>query len=144
MPVGERLISDVKASQSAKGLRDTGASAASLRAITTRQGTIVRLQLLGLARWRLQQNGRGPNKSGKPSRAQVEGIKAWLKRKGLTIPAYAIAVKQAREGTRVPNPFNSGGVLSEPLNAKRVTGFVKTGIRSYLIQSAKSILFSNG
>ena len=72
----------------------------------------------------------------------VEQIRQWVKEKGLNIPAYAIAMKINRDGIRVPNQFNPGGVLSDPLGSKRVIGILKTLIRPALIQSAKSILFS--
>lgn len=140
--VGEQLVKDVRLSQRDKNLRVSGRSAASTRAEVTADGPKKRLQLFGLARWRFQQSGRGPGKYKWPSKKMVLAIEEWVKARGLSIPAYAIAMKINRDGIHVPNQFNPGGVLSEPLAAKRVTGILKTKLRPMYIQSAKSILFS--
>lgn len=141
--VGERLATDLRESQRSKGLRDTGASAASVRVVVSAQGKKKRMQLVGLARWRFQQSGRGPNKSRRPSRDMVTQLKGWARRHGLPEAAgYPIALKIAQEGIVVPNSFNPGGVLSEPLNTKRVTGLLKAALRPQYIQSARSRLFS--
>lgn len=139
--VGEQLVADVRASQQSKGLRASGRSAASTRALITSNQTIKRLQIVGLAYWRFQQNGRGPGKSKYPSRAMVDAIKQWVKDKGLDIPPYAIAMKIQRDGIRVPNAYNPGGVLSEPLNIERVRGLLKVGLRPIMVQKVRSLLF---
>lgn len=139
---GQEFIEAVITSQKSKGLKASGESARSLRLSVTRHGKLHRLQLLGLARFRFQQSGRGPGKFKRPPRAMVAAIADWLQIKGLDIPAYAVAMKINKEGIDVPNPHNAGGVLSEPLNPKRIRGILKTGIRPVLIQSAKSNLFS--
>ncbi|MBD2704422.1 hypothetical protein IC229_27525 [Spirosoma sp. BT702] len=140
--LGSKLIADVQKSQRDRGLVSSGQSAESLQVKVESTGSKKRLVMLGLSRFRFQQVGRGPNRSGKPAAAQVEGLKKWLQEKGLNIPVYAIAVKQAREGTPVPNPFNRGGVLSEPLAADRVRGLAKVDLQPVLFKSAKSILFN--
>ena len=141
--VGERLIDDVKDSQRSKGLRHKGGSADSLRVVVTANGTKKRMQLLGFARWRFQQNGRGPNKTRKPPRQMVLNMQEWAVDHGFPKAAgYPIALKIAREGIRVPNSFNPGGVLSDPLNEDRVKGLLKVAIRPQYIQAAKSFLFS--
>ncbi|GAB3643941.1 hypothetical protein [Spirosoma arcticum] len=138
---GDEFIEAVVVSQRKKGLRASGRSAASLRKTVARSGAVVTLQLLGKAYFYQQQNGRRPS-SKKPSRAMVESIREWTKIRGITIPAYAIAMKIHRQGITVPNSHNPGGVLSDVLNTKRVTGILKTAIRPVLIESARSTLFS--
>lgn len=140
--VGEQLVEDVRTSQRRKGLRASGRSAASTRAVVRTNQSRKRLQILGAKHWRFQQNGRGPGKFPKPSRKMVLAIEEWLKERGLNIPAYAVAFKINRDGIKVPNQFNPGGVLSEPLAIKRVTGLMKTALRPQYIKAAKSILFS--
>lgn len=137
------LIADTVESQRKKGLYASGKSAKSLRRIAQRSGTIISRQIVGAAHWKYQQNGRGPSRSGRGGgRSLVDALREWKKHKGIEINEYALAKKIHREGIRVPNRFNPGGVLSEPLNAKRVTGLLKTAVRSELIQSIRSELFS--
>lgn len=57
----------------------------------------------------------------------VSAIKAWIANKnrtaGTNIPeeaAFAIAYVMKRDGIKVPNSHNSGGVVSEVLNEQRV------------------------
>lgn len=57
----------------------------------------------------------------------VSAIKAWITNKnrtaGTNIPeeaAFAIAYVMKRDGVKVPNNHNSGGVVSEVLNEQRV------------------------
>lgn len=140
--LGEEFIEAVVVSQRSKGLRASGRSANSLRLEVTGSGTIKRLQLFGLARWRFQESGRGPGRYKYPSRKMVASIAEWIKDKGLNIPAYPVAVKINRDGIKVPNDFNSGGVLSEPLNADRVRSLAKAKLRPIIFQSAKSTFFS--
>lgn len=140
--LGDRLVEEVRQSQRRKGLAASGRSARSTRKEVSANREIKVLRLLGVGYWRFQQNGRGPGRSPRPSRQMVESITQWVKDKGLDIPPYAIAMKIQREGIRVPNRFNPGGVLSEPLNKQRVTSLLKVSIRSSLIDSARSLLFN--
>lgn len=137
---GDQLISAVIDSQQRKGLRASGQSAASLHKRITKSGTVWTLDILGRAYFFQQQNGRRPS-SKKPSRAMVQSIEEWTKVRGISIPAYAIATKIQRDGIKVPNPFNPGGVLSEPLNTDNVISSLKASVRAILIEEAKSTFF---
>ncbi|WP_338876954.1 hypothetical protein WBJ53_14955 [Spirosoma sp. SC4-14] len=137
---GGDFIEAVVVSQRQKKLRASGRSAASLHKRVTRSGTVLTLEILGAAYFYQQQNGRRPS-SKRPSRAMVESIKEWTKIRGINIPAYAIAMKIQRDGIKVPNPFNPGGVLSEPLNPDKVRSSLKVAIRPILIEGAKSTFF---
>lgn len=124
------------------GLRTSGYSADTTKAVTIRQGPEVVGQLTGVSYWRSQNSGRGPNRSRKPSRAMVDAIKQWTKVKGINIPAYPIAAKIAREGIKVPNPHNPGGVLDMVLNAETLTYELKTVLRPVYGQQLRNALFS--
>lgn len=133
----------VIASQKAKNLRDTGASANSLVVTVLNTDKTVAGQLHGFERWRYQENGRGPNRSRKPSRQMVDDIRAWAKRHGIEQEAaYPIALKIAREGIEVPNPHNPGGVLSEVLNTETVRKELGPALRSAILKELKFQIFN--
>lgn len=135
------LSNDVAASQQSRGLRASGKSADSLMPTTEVFEARVVGQLWGDKSWYFQQNGRGPNKSGKPNWALVQAIEAWVKVKGISISPWAIATKIAREGIKVPNRFNPGGVLSEPLNPERVKGLLGPRLRGAVLKELRSTIF---
>lgn len=142
----EGLGEDVRVSQRQKGIRDTGRSAASIRVVSVGSGESFRVQLRGMSRLRFQNEGRGPNRSGKPSRDMVQALREWAVRHGMDEAAgYPIALKIAREGIRVPNRFNPGRVLDDPLDPRAVRdrivprmkqGFL-TEIRSELLPAVR-------
>ncbi|GAB3552874.1 hypothetical protein [Spirosoma fluminis] len=137
------LLAQVQESQRSKGIRDTGASAASLHVELVSSDTTIAGQLRGFERFRYQQNGRGPNKSRKPSRELVERIRGWAQRHGIEIKAaYPIALKIASEGIEVPNPHNPGGVLSDVLNHDNVKALLRPRIRQATFKELKSQLFN--
>ncbi|RIV19729.1 hypothetical protein DYU11_22635 [Fibrisoma montanum] len=141
--LGPRLADDVRDSQSRKNLRASGRSAASVRHLATQNGRRAKLQLLGSAYFRFQQNGRGPNRSGKPSREMVDALRDWTKRRGLPVrAAYPIALNIARKGIKVPNPYNPGGVLSDVLNRKRIVGLLKPPLKAQLVADVRSLIFA--
>lgn len=136
------LENRVKQSQIQKGIRDRGLSANSLRSVVVTQGNQTRARLLGLSRFRFQQDGRGPNRSHKPSRQMVAELTDWATRHGMSPKAgYPIALKIAREGIRVPNPFNPGGVLSEPLGSRNVRELIEPGLRNVIGKQIRATLF---
>ncbi|GAB3882758.1 hypothetical protein [Spirosoma agri] len=136
---GDEFIEAVVVGQQRRGMRASGRSAASLRKEVSQSGHIHTLRILGKAYFYQQQNGRRPSNK-KPSRAMVESLREWIKIRGLGIPPYALAMKIQRDGIKVPNRFNSGGVL-DPLKPDRVRSILKPFIRPILIESAKSTFF---
>lgn len=122
--IAPTLIERLKKAQLDRGLKASGRSADSIEYTVTKTGAKWRLELTGAKYWIYQQYGRGPNKKqGRPSTAFVQIIKNWIQVKGLSIPlsaAGAIATKLIREGTNVPNPYNRGGVLTEPLARENI------------------------
>jgi hypothetical protein len=134
----ERLIDK----QQAMGLRDRGLSAKSLSVSVASTDTTIAGQLMGFERWKWQESGHGPTPSRKPSRELVEEIRAWTKRKGIEIKAaYPIALKIAREGTKVPNKHNPGGVLSSVLTAEAANSIIGSRLRTAVFNEVKSSLF---
>ncbi|ARK09007.2 hypothetical protein A6C57_01030 [Fibrella sp. ES10-3-2-2] len=108
----------------------------------TDQRSITRLRILGSRIFRILQNGRGPNRSGKPSREQIDGLTEWVKLRGIPVAAvWAIATKQARYGTIVPNRNNPGGVLSQPLSKPNVVERLKPALRSAALDEVRTQLF---
>lgn len=139
--IGDRLVTDVVSSQSRKGLRASSYSAKNTRAEISTSGHMTTLRLLGPAYWRQQQNGRRPGEGKKPPGALVAAIKEWVKVKGIDIPAYAIAVKIHRDGIKVPNRYNPGGVLSEPLEPKRIAQEISISLLPSLTKDIRTELF---
>lgn len=118
----QRVKTSLIESQRSKGLRASGRSAESLDVKTTREGGTLVSQLYGATYWLAQQSGRKPGRYPKPSRAFVESIREWLSIRGLDYSPYAVAFKINRDGIRVPNRFNPGGVLNPllPGNAMKL------------------------
>lgn len=134
------IADDLVESQRSKGLRASGQSANSLVVRTGTQGTQTVSQLRGVDYWRYQQQGRSPGKYPKPSKRFVQAIKEWLSIRGLDYSPYAVAFKINRDGIRVPNRFNPGGVLN-PLDPERVKAKIKPLLRSHILKSATSMFF---
>lgn len=111
---GTRLVSAVQNSQRKKGLVASGRTGRTVRWEVERKRYGVQLRILGSRVFRWLQNGRGPNRSGRPGREQIAGLTEWVKLKGLPLSAvWPIAINQAKRGYRVPNKYNEGGVLSD-------------------------------
>lgn len=140
---GNTLVEELAAKQRAKGIRDTGYSADNTRAEVDEMETGGTLRIVGPAYWGAQNSGRGPNPSGKPSRLMVKAMKAWAVRHGMDEAAgYPIAAKIAREGTKVPNAYNSGNVVSEALDPARITDELTQTLTPLINQQVKAALFA--
>lgn len=136
------LAEQVQKSQLAKGLLASGKSAKSLRVITLSGNGSTSGQILGVGYWQFQQNGRGPGKFPKPSKLFVEIIRQWLAVKGLNYSPYAVAFKINRDGIKVPNKYNPGGVLSEPLSRENVINAIAPRVRAKAIEDIRAYMFS--
>ena len=72
-------------------------------------------------------------------------LKDWCKQKGIDSSiSYAIAYKIAREGTKVPNKFNSGKLVSDVITKERTDKLMdalkeefKSDIKSKMIEQLK-------
>ncbi|GAB3994606.1 hypothetical protein GCM10028807_32570 [Spirosoma daeguense] len=139
---GDALVAAVVQSQQQKGLRDTGYSADNTFAQVRLGSSGFTLEIVGPAYWRFQERGRGPNRSGKPSRDMVQKMKAWAVRHGMPEEAgYPIAAKIAREGIAVPNAYNPGGVITDPLDATRIAQEVSSELAPIIKEEIKTTLF---
>lgn len=62
-------------------------------------------------------------------------IKQWTKDKGIPeIASYAIAYKIARQGWKVPNRFNAGGLVSDVITEKRIDTLVDNVFGAKLLE----------
>ena len=114
---GGKLIESIRDSQRKKKLSASGRTAASLRLTVEQRRHLIQLRILGSRVFRILQDGRGPNRSGRPGREQIEGLTEWVKLRGLPLAAvWPIAMKQAKRGIVVPNRHNPGGILTDPLS----------------------------
>jgi len=70
------------------------------------------------------QYGRRPNAEQTTKQARSLGhiLEQWVKDKGISVNPYAAAWKIVREGIKVPNTYNSGGVISDIVNDKWIEG----------------------
>ncbi len=135
------LIDEIREGQKRKGLRASGQSANSLKGLVDSQGDILKGAIYGRSYFYFQENGRSPGRGKRPPKVLVEAIRQWLQVKGLDLPAYAVAMKIHKRGITVPNRFNPGGVLSDPLNIDKVRERLAPRLRNHILQSLKSELF---
>lgn len=138
----EKGKNDLIKSYSSKGLRASGKFERSLETFFNENNNGFSFGILGANYADIMQNGRLPNRN-KDSIRKFVGwagstfLKDWVKDKGLTVSPFAVAWKIAREGIKVPNRFNPGGVISDVINDSFVEEF-KQIIKFYQIESVKS------
>lgn len=137
------LANDVIASANSKGLTKSGRTNKSLRWAVDVSGTQLSGKLYGSITWVWLQKGRGPNKSGKPSRAMVDSIAEWMQLAGLSGSPWGIATNIAKYGTKVPNAHNPGGVLSEPLAVERVKKILGPRLKEAIFKDLRSTIFNS-
>lgn len=135
------LIGDLADSQRKKGLRASGESADSLSREVKSGSGLTSGRILGKGYWQYQERGRRPGRGKRPSRQMVESLRRWVKLRGMEEAAvWPIAMKIHRQGIRVPNPNNPGGVLSEPLEPRRVASLVKSNVTPVLVREIRNQL----
>ena len=103
------------------GLRASGAYERSLESRVIEQGENINAVIMGAEHVRFMEEGRGPNK--RQDRGMIGFIYVklleWMKVKGVTdINPWMAARKIVREGIKVPNKYNKGGVISGVINEK--------------------------
>lgn len=102
------------------GLRSSGNWAESLEQFTDLSGNYLKIGIKGSDYTYYLENGRGPNTNSDPEALRVwvgwagsTFLKDWAESKGIDASPYAVAWKIAREGWRVPNQHNTGGLVSD-------------------------------
>ena len=139
---GQAVVAAIREGQTKKGLSASGRTAATLRAEVVSSRDRLRLQIYGSRVFRYLQNGRGPNRSGKPGREQIDGLTEWVKLRGLPLAAvWPIAINQAKRGITVPNAHNPGGVLSDPISPANLHRRLLPALRTVATEDIHAQLF---
>lgn len=135
------------------GLRASGRWADSLEVFYNQNQGNIRAGILGESYTEQLENGRRPNK--KSSDEEIRRwvgwagntiIKKWVDDKGLDLNPFAVAYKIAREGWRVPNTNNTGGLVSDVATDRRINDLREKITLFYVdgISSDIRKLFNNG
>lgn len=131
----ERLRAEVAANYNKMGLKASGNFERELKVTDYGSGVRLTAPLYVMN----MENGRKPGK-----RPPMDVIKRWIRDKnkqGANIPegaAFAIAKKIGKEGIKVPNQYNGGGVVSNivtPQLVTRITEDIKQIIRVTILNS---------
>jgi hypothetical protein len=107
-----------------KGLKASGKFEQDLEVVIEEQTGVIKARLLGSSHSYYMQYGRRPNAEQTAKQARSLGyiLEQWVKDKGISVNPYAAAWKIVREGIKVPNTHNSGGVISDVVNDKWIEG----------------------
>lgn len=136
--------SDLVANYNRLGLRASGKWEQELESQISVSETNINIKYLGAKYTEQLQLGRKPNINQDPSKlhawvgwAGSTFLKDWVKDKGLSINPFAVAYKIAREGIKVPNAYNKGGLVSNVITKSKIQELVdKLGI--FIINDIKS------
>jgi hypothetical protein len=107
------------------GLRASGQWAKDLETKTEVNKHTYKIKILGSNYTGVLETGRKPNENQGSLKAWVGWagstfLKDWVKRKGINASPYAIAWKIGREGIKVPNQYNLGGLVSDVMTRDRI------------------------
>ena len=140
----ELVKKDLVDSYNSKGLRASGNWEKELETFCEINATNYRFGILGANYTEYLQNGRLPNKNQSPESMKAwvgwagsTFLKQWVKDKNIDASPFAVAWKIAREGIKVPNSFNKGGLVSDVINQETIDRFVEI-ISFDQIESLKS------
>jgi len=123
---GEKIVNGLRQSMQDKGLMASGDTARSIE-YKVEENAVISLTVLAHLALIILETGRGPNKGGgKSSGGGLRaGIERWVETKPI-IPfdpkmtkdqlVFLIVRKIAREGIKVPNRFNPGGVITDVID----------------------------
>lgn len=113
------------------GLRASGKFARDLEPIVSEGQLSVKAYMLSAKHAYFMENGRGATKN--PGNGNLrEIIRAWIDNKGI-VPrliskdslAFLITRKIHNEGIKVPNKYNSGGVISNVITNERIENLIQ-------------------
>lgn len=114
------------------GLRASGNWAKELEQINEVTTNRIKVGMLGAQYTGAIETGRSKNKnqSEKAIRAWVGWagstfLKQWVEDKKIDVSPFAVAYKIAREGWKVPNKFNAGGLVSDVITRKRINELMR-------------------
>jgi len=149
----EQVKKDLVKSYNEKGLRASGNWERELESFYKQTSNGYKFGIYGANYTDVLQNGRNKNIKQTP-----EGLKAfvgwagstflkqWVEDKGLNISPFAVAWKIAREGVKVPNRFNKGGLVSDVINDETIQEFIDIIKFDQLVSLKSDVnnIFSNG
>lgn len=143
---GKQTITDLIANYDKLGLRASGSYAKALRHEVIKTNVGYNLVIWGKSYGEFMENGRGATRGSRPSSKGQPGelitaIKQWVKDKHIDISPYAITAKIHRDGIKVPNKFNKGGVISGVINKKYIDDMLQdlsTGRLNYYFSEVLS------
>ena len=133
------------------GLRASGNWAKLLSNEVTESDSKIKIEFYGANYSQQLENGRLPNRNQDPKAlkswvgwAGSTFLKQWVADKGININPFAVAWKIAREGVKVPNTYNEGGLISDVITNESVslllnemTDGMLLGIKSDIIKELK-------
>ena len=148
--IGNKIVIALRDSMQKKGLNASGKTSASIDYHYKQDGTKETLTVtVGniIAFKAIENPGRKPNKSAKY--VPFKDIRSWIDAKGISpikgtkdSLAWAISRKIARDGWKVPNKFNPGGVITDVINdamLEDVANQIKASTSKNIIQSTFDI-----
>ena len=104
---GIQLINDIRANLGSTGTNATQETSRSLRIQQAREGSKIKMQLLGRPFFMTVQTGRRPTPDKKPSKDMIDNITKWVNARSIDIEAvWAIATNIQKKGTKL---WQSGG-----------------------------------
>lgn len=131
------------------GLRASGAWASSISNEQKTTQTNINVKIFGNDYTQYLENGRGKNKNQSPEGlrkwvgwAGSTFLKDWVKAKGKNISPFAIAYKIAREGIKVPNANNKGGLVTDVITDQKIKQLYKE-VGGVLINEIKSDIIND-
>lgn len=121
------------------GLRASGKWANSLKTEYKNKVTSINLIITGEDYTEQLENGRRPNQNQTPEAlkkwvgwAGSTFLAKWVKDKGLSLSPFAVAWKIAREGWKVPNKNNAGGLVTDVVNKENTNKLIQDLGQAYI------------
>ena len=140
----EGVKTDLAANYNRMGLRASGQWERELEVQVEQIPSGLRGRILGADyTWYLEHGRRRNANQGEDSLRAWVGwagstfLKEWVERKGIPASPFAIAWKIAREGVRVPNRYNTGGLVSNVITDDRINEFA-ANLNNWFIEDLKS------
>jgi len=125
-----------------KGLKASGEFERSLEVVIEQKSDMIKARILGAYHSYFMENGRRSNREQTAQQARGLGkiLEQWVKDKGISVNPYAAAWKIVREGIKVPNQHNPGGVISDVANESWLEQIDRKIRENIIIQIQSDIL----